>query len=160
MFCLIALIVFSVLGIFSATHRQLAKEAFDCVFRRITLRPCNTGFDQKIKGKVVGKLLNRTPKLAKNIHRFWEPISWVLVIVFFVSLFLSGQTVYNLIKYKTCDPADPQNCILSSQEECSPSGHCEPCDCGINEIDCQAPDYAACGGETDCDCDTSCEINQ
>ena len=160
MFCLIALIVFSILGIFSATHRRLAKEAFDCVFRRITLRPCNTGFDQKIKGKIIGKLLNRSPKLAKGINRFWEPISWVLVVVFFVSLFFSGQTVYNLIRYKTCDPANPQNCILSSQEECSPSDHCEPCDCEINEIDCQAPDYTACGGEANCDCDTSCEINQ
>ena len=159
MFCLIALIVFSVLGIFSATHRQLAKEAFDCVFKRITLRPCNTGFDQKIKGKIIGKLLNRSPKLAKGIHRFWEQISWTLVIVFFVSLFFSGRSVYDLIRYKTCDPANPQNCILSS-EECSPSDHCKPCNCGINEVDCQAPDYIPCGGEETCDCNTSCEINQ
>ena len=60
MFCLIALIIFSILGIFSATHRQLAKEALDCVFRRVTLRPCNTGFDKKVKGKVIGKLLNKS----------------------------------------------------------------------------------------------------
>ncbi len=72
MFCLIALIVFSILGIFSATHRKLAKEAFDCVFRRITLRPCNTGFDQKIKGKIIGKLLNKSPKLAKGVQSLHE----------------------------------------------------------------------------------------
>ena len=130
MFCLIALIVFSILGIFSATHRQLAKEAFDCVLRRITLRPCNTGFDKKIKGKVIGKLLNKSPKLAKGVHRFWEQISWALVILFFVSMFFSGKSAYNLIKYKTCDPANPQNCILTSKEDCSPSGNCEPCKIG------------------------------
>lgn len=157
MACLIALIVFSILGIFSATHRQLAKEAFDCVFRRITLRPCNTGFDQKIKGKVIGKLLSKSPKLAKSIHHSWEAISWFLVILFFVSLFFSAKGVYNLVRYKTCDPANPQNCILTSQE-CSPSEHCKPCDCGINEADCQPPEYAPCGGEDKCDCDTSCEV--
>jgi hypothetical protein len=161
MFCLIALIVFSVVGIFSATHRRLAKQAFDCVFRRLTLRPCDTGFDKKIKGKVIGKLLNKSPKLAKGVNRFWEPLSWFLVIVFFVSLFFSGRTVYNLVRYKTCDPANSQGCILTGQSvdtpKCSPSSHCEICNCGVNEADCQAPDYAPCGGQENCDCDVSCE---
>ena len=115
MFCVIALIVFSILGIFSATHRQLAKEALDCVFRRITLRPCNTGFDKKIKGKIIGKLLNKYPKVAKFINRFWEVISWILVIIFFTSLFFSSRSAYYLIKYKTCDPDEPQNCIFTPQ---------------------------------------------
>jgi len=159
MFCLIALIVFSILGIFSATHRQLAKEAFNCVFRRITLRPCNTGFDQKIKGRVIGKLLNRSPWLAKCVRRFWEPISWLLVLLFFASLFFSAKSVYNLAKYKTCDPANPQNCVLGNQE-CSSSSHCKPCNCGSDEEDCQAPDYAPCGGEKNCDCSKSCETKE
>ncbi len=113
MFCVIALIIFSILGIFSATHRQLAKEAFDCVFRRITLRPCNTGFDKKIKGKIIGKLLNKSPKIASFINRFWEIISWILVVIFFTSLFFSARSAYYLIKYKTCDPSEPQNCIFT-----------------------------------------------
>lgn len=162
MFCLIALIVFSILGIFSVTHRQLAKEAFDCVFRRITLRPCNTGFDQKIKGKIVGRFLNKFPKLAKSINRFWEPIAWLLVIVFFASMFLSGQAVYNLVQYKTCDPVNPQNCILSTDidEECSPSNRCDPCGCGVDGVNCQSPDYTSCGGEENCDCNISCEMEE
>lgn len=157
MFCLGALIVFSILGIFSASHRRLAKEAFECVFKRITFRPCTTGFDQKIKGRIIGKLLNRSPKLARGINHLWEPISWFLVILFFLSLFFSGKSIFYLIKYKTCDPANPENCILSTQE-CSPSDHCKPCSCGASEVNCQAPDYAPCGGEESCDCDKSCEI--
>ncbi len=50
--CVVALVVLSIMGIFSASNRALAKEAFDCVFRRITLRPCPTGFDEKIKARV------------------------------------------------------------------------------------------------------------
>ena len=51
MFCIVAFVVLSILGIFSAANRRLAKEALDCVFRRITFRPCNTGFDEKMKAK-------------------------------------------------------------------------------------------------------------
>lgn len=54
MLCLVALIVFSILGIFSLSYRQLAKEALDCVFRRMTFRSCNTGFQEKVRAKVSG----------------------------------------------------------------------------------------------------------
>ena len=54
MFCIVAFIVLSILGIFSATNRALAREAMDCVFRRVTLRPCNTGFDEKMKARILG----------------------------------------------------------------------------------------------------------
>ncbi len=42
MICIFAFFVFAFLAIFSVTYRPLAKEAFECVFRRITLRPCET----------------------------------------------------------------------------------------------------------------------
>ena len=118
--------MFSILGIFSATHRQLAKEALDCVFRRVTLRPCNTGFDEKIKGKILGKLLNKSPRIAKTLNKHWEIISWVFVIIFFTSLFFSIRSTYYLIKYKTCDPSEPQNCIFTPHQEgdnCDDLGH-------------------------------------
>lgn len=157
MLCFVALIIFLILGIFSLTHRQLAKEAFDCVFKNITLRPCDTGFDEKIKSQVLGKLINKSPQLAKNINRFWKPLSWILTILFFISLFFSAQAIYNLIKYQTCNPANPESCILG-EEGCSPSSHCEPCECGEDKSECTFPDYTVCGGKENCDCDTSCKI--
>ena len=157
MFCFIGLIIFSILGIFSITHRKLAKEAFNCVFRRITFKPCDTGFDQKIKGRVIGKLLNFSPKLAKIVYRLWEPLSWGLVILFFVSLFFSIKSGYNLIKYKTCNPNNPNNCLLTSKEKCSSSDHCKPCDCGDQKTKCQPPDYLPCGGKEQYDCDINCK---
>ncbi len=54
MFCIVAFVVLSILGIFSASNRVLAREALDCVLRRVTLRPCNTGFDEKMKAKLLG----------------------------------------------------------------------------------------------------------
>ena len=123
MICLISLIVFSILGIFSVSYRKLAKEAFNCVFRRITLRPCDTGFDQKVKAKVVGKLLSKNLKVAKFVSRYFEAISWIFVILLFVSLSFSVRSIYNLAKHKTCNPKSPQKCIFNSHEYPS-SGSC------------------------------------
>ena len=64
MICILAMVVFGIMGIFSASHRKLAKEAFDCVFRMITFRPCNSTFDQRMKGKIVGKLINKSPRMS------------------------------------------------------------------------------------------------
>lgn len=86
MFCIISFVVLSILGIFSASNRQLAREALDCVFRRVTFRPCNTGFDEKIKAKILGVVITRTEKGARFLNRFFEPISWVFFIAMLISL--------------------------------------------------------------------------
>jgi protein-disulfide isomerase len=86
MFCIIAAIVLSILGIFSASNRVLAKEAIDCVFRRVTLRPCNTGFDEKMKARILGTVITRSEKAAQFLNQYFEVIAWV----FFVLLLASG----------------------------------------------------------------------
>jgi len=75
MICIGALIVFGILGIFSATHRAYAKEAFDCVFRRVTLRPCNTQFDKKMKAKVTAKIMKRSKPTARLVNHNFQTIS-------------------------------------------------------------------------------------
>ena len=104
MICIVALVVSSVLGIFSASHRRFAKEAFQCVSRRMTLRPCQMDFDRKIKVKIVSKLSGKSVKLASFTNKHFETISWVLTISMFASLAYSAYSIYNLIVFGTCDP--------------------------------------------------------
>lgn len=115
MICVIAMVVFGILAIFSARYRPVAKEAFDCVFRRITLRPCESGLDTRLKTQIVGKLMNKNQKLAKGIHKYFEVISWMFVILFFVSLFFTGQAIYNIIVHDNCNgPVDENGyCIIT-----------------------------------------------
>jgi len=103
MFCVIALIVLSVLGIFSAKHRELAKEALDCVLRRVTLRPCNTGFKEKMKGRIVGKLLNRSELAAKIFNRHFEIFSWIFFILMVASTIWTVKGGYNYYFYGSCN---------------------------------------------------------
>jgi len=116
MICILALVVFGILGIFSAAHRQTAKEAFDCVFKTITLRPCDTGLDQRLRGKIVGWLFRRSPKMAGAVSHHFKIFSWLLVIIFFGSMIYSGIAIYNLAVHGTCDPENPETCILTQEQ--------------------------------------------
>lgn len=103
MFCIIAFIVLSIIGIFSASHRALAKEAFDCVFRRITFRPCNTGFREKIQAKLTGHLLLRSVRVARFVNKHFEVLSWLLFISTVLSIFWTGKGLYNFYMYGSCN---------------------------------------------------------
>ncbi len=103
MICFIALIVFGILGIFSATHRKIAIEAFDCVFRKITLRKCHTGLDSRIKSSITGKFLRKNPRMGKFIFRHFEIISWAFTILLIASLVWTGISGYNYYVYGNCN---------------------------------------------------------
>ena len=110
--CFVALFVFAALSIFSAKYRPLAAEAFDCTFRKVTLRKCETGFDEKIKGRIISGLMMRSEKAAKFVFKHFETLSLVFTFLFFASLVYSGYSIYNLVVYGTCDPVTG-NCVFT-----------------------------------------------
>lgn len=113
--CIIALVVFSILGIFSARYRGLAKDAFKCVFLMIQLKPCQVGLEEKIKSKVTSKLM-RIPFLASFFYKNFKVISWIFTIAFFASLIYSAYGIFNLIVFGTCDPSSPGSCVINKYE--------------------------------------------
>lgn len=130
MFCIAAFIVLSIISIFSASHRALAKEAFDCVFRRITLRPCNTGFQEKMKAQLLGKLMVRSTTAARLVSKNFELLSWILFILTVGSLFWTGKGIYNFYMYGSCnglnksgfcalDPTGANNKVSQAGGTCS-----------------------------------------
>jgi hypothetical protein len=121
MICLIALFVFGLMSVFSVSFRPIAKEAFSCVFRKMTLRKCDTGFDQKMKAGITGKLMKRSPKIAGFVHKHFELISWMFTIIMIVSLIYSAIAVYNLAIYGTCTPESPGTCIFKPSGTCNTS---------------------------------------
>ncbi len=103
MICIIALIVFGIMAIFSAKYRPVAKEALDCVFRRVTLRKCRSNLDVRLKGQITGKLMKKHPKLARFIYKKFEIISWILLAILLWSLVTSGIALYNYARYGNCN---------------------------------------------------------
>lgn len=110
MICVIALIIYSILGIFSVKWRSLAKEAFDCTFKMITLRPCDTKFEDRIKIKIVVKLL-KIPLLARFVYRHFKFVSVIFTILFFSSLGFFIYTIISLILYGSCGLPIQSGCV-------------------------------------------------
>ena len=101
-FCIVGLVVFGILGLFSAKYRDYFHESFRCVFRMAMLKPCDTDFDQKMKAKITTKLMKVSPALANFNYKHFGKISIVFVVMMFISfgLFLGG--IYNYVLYGNC----------------------------------------------------------
>jgi hypothetical protein len=125
------------------------------------LRPCQTGFNQKVKAKVVSRLLPKNATIARIAHKHFETVAWVFTLITLISFVYTAYGAYNLAVYGTCDPTNPDSCIFTVDTGPGPcieddgtaslSGHsCVPCDCGDKELSCDAPEYAACEGDCNC----------
>ncbi|MBI5133552.1 MAG: thioredoxin domain-containing protein [Thaumarchaeota archaeon] len=111
--CFIALGVFSVMGIFSAKYRRYAKEAFNCVIKKATLRKCDTDLDIKIKSEIVGSLMGVNKSLAAITNRHFEFLSWMFVLLTVASFAYSAYSVYNYVQYGNCNgPESTETCFL------------------------------------------------
>ena len=140
--CIIAFVVLAFMGIFSAKYRAYAKEAGRCVFRMVTLRPCDTDFDQKVKSKITTKLMTKSPKAASFVYKRFNVISLIFVVIFFVSIALTANAVYNLAVYGTCDPYTG-DCIFTTDPTCNQPGcNLSLCTCGTT---CSGAELLACG---------------
>src|SRR5512147_569056 len=105
MFCIVSFIVLSILGVFSASNRDLARESLDCVFRRITLRPCNTGFDEKMKAKILGFVIVRSEGAAMVLNRYFEALSWAFFIILMASSIYSARSLVLFYTTGSCNGA-------------------------------------------------------
>lgn len=103
MFCITSFLVLSILGIFSASNRQLAKEALDCVLRRVTFRPCTTGFDEKMKAKILGFVITRSEGSARFLNRFFEPLAWGFFILTIAAMVFFARGIYLFYVTGSCN---------------------------------------------------------
>jgi len=111
--CIIAAVVFGILALFSVKYRPLAKEAFSCVFRLVTFRPCESDFGEKMKARAVAKTMKRFPKVARILNKYFEVFSWVLTLLMIASFALFAIGVYNYVAYGNCNgPSSPDVCIF------------------------------------------------
>lgn len=103
MFCIVAFTVLAILGIFSASNRSMAREAFDCVTRRVTFRPCNTGFDEKMKAKILGLVITRSEGAARFLSKNFEILSWAFFVLFLASTIFAARGLYLFYTTGSCN---------------------------------------------------------
>jgi hypothetical protein len=118
MFCIAAFIVLGIIGIFSASKRQLAKKAWSCTLKRVTFRPCDTSFKEEAKNHLLAKVANKTPRLVRLADIGIEIASFLLVIFTIWSLLVAVKSGLDLYVWGTCRPDSANSCSLGA-EACS-----------------------------------------
>lgn len=114
--CLIALPVLLVLGLFSATHRRLAKEAIRCAVRKVSLRPCDLSLEQKLKKMVFGSILKYNERLAFFVFKNFEGISILFGTLMVLSVLGVGIGAYNFYLYGNCNgAATSEFCVFNPE---------------------------------------------
>jgi len=113
MLCFVALFVLAFLSLFSAKYRPLAARAFDCVTKKVTLRPCDTGLDDEIKAASIAGIMKLSPSAAGFLNRHFEAFSIAMTIIFFASLIFTAQGVYNFVVYGNCNGPEGGFCIYN-----------------------------------------------
>jgi protein-disulfide isomerase len=113
MLCFLGLLVLAILALVSARYRPLAREALDCVFRRVTLRRCTTGLDKRLKAMVTGRLVAAHPGAARFLHRYLEALAWLFVVLVVGSTANLGYGFYNYYRYGNCNgPSGTGFCVF------------------------------------------------
>ncbi|MFH1588495.1 MAG: thioredoxin domain-containing protein [Candidatus Diapherotrites archaeon] len=115
-FCIIAFVVFGVLGIFSAKYRDYAKEAFHCFTQTAFLKPCTTGFDKKMQVRISTKLSKINPLIGKFVFKQFQLISVLFILLMFGSFFFSAWGAYNFFAFGNCNgPQSNEFCALNPE---------------------------------------------
>lgn len=128
MICVAALIVFSLLALFSAKYRPLAKEAFSCVFLKLRLRPCQSGLDKRVRTSAMMPFVKRAPRVARFIYKAFPILSWLFVLLTVASFAYSAYAGYNYLLYGNCNgPGSSGFCVFDpAGAESSGTGECTP----------------------------------
>lgn len=113
MLCILSFFLFAILGIFSASHRELAKKAWYCLVKKIQFKPCDINFNEELKGKLLGRLIFTRPRLATFLYRWADTIATVFVILSIWSLVSVAKSGVYLLAYDTCNPYSEQGCSLA-----------------------------------------------
>jgi hypothetical protein len=154
--CVLAIFIFGFLGIFSVKYRRLTKESLECTYSKLRRKPCHTNLDQRIKGKVVGKLMKRTPRTAKLVRNQFNLIVGGFMLLTILATLVSGfyavEGAYNYAVYGNCNgPNSDDFCIYQ------PLSTLSGCDCDPVLQECQKFDVE-CDGGPNCGCTTGeCE---
>ena len=105
--------VFGFLGIFFAGYRALALEAFECMIQRAKTGECDADFETKMRATIIGKAMDRNPKLAKFLNKYLEYITWIMILLLLVSMVVAAIGIYNYIMFGNCNgPSAAGGCGL------------------------------------------------
>lgn len=129
MVCIAAFIILAIIGVFVAVvsifkpkigkaYLKAMKKAWGCLWKKVRLQKCETGFKDDVKNSLLSRVMLRHPKLVKPLSVLIEVLSVVIVVVAVWALLTAIKSLLALWALGSCNVTKPSACSLGA-EVCS-----------------------------------------
>lgn len=129
MVCIAAFIILALIGVFVAgisifkpkvgkAYLKVLKKAWGCLWKKVRLQKCETGFKDDVKNSLLSKAVLKHPKLVKPLSVVIEVVSILIVIVTVWAILTAIKSLLALWVLGSCNVTKPSACSLGA-EVCS-----------------------------------------
>ncbi len=126
MVCVAAFIILALIGVFVAAisifkpkvgkaYLKIFKKAWGCLWKKIRLQKCETGFKEDVKNTILSRVIIKHPKLVKPLSIIIEIISVLIVIIAVWAILTAIKSLLALWTLGTCNVTKPATCTLGSE---------------------------------------------
>ena len=129
MVCIAAFIILALIGVFVAfisifkpkvgkAYLKAMKKAWGCLWKKVRLQKCETGFKGDVKNGLLSKVIIKHPKWVKPLSVLIEILSIVIVVVTIWAILTAIKSLLALWALGSCNVTKPSACSLGA-EVCS-----------------------------------------
>ena len=129
MVCIAAFIILAIIGVFVAiisifkpkvgkAYLKAMKKAWGCLWKKVRLQKCETGFKDDIKNSLLSRVMLKHPKWVKPLSVVIEVVSVIIVIVAIWAILTAVKSLLALWALGSCNVTKPSACSLGA-EVCS-----------------------------------------
>ncbi|MBR2741646.1 hypothetical protein IKD98_02725 [Candidatus Saccharibacteria bacterium] len=129
MVCIAAFIILALIGVFVAlisifkpkvgkAYLKAMKKAWGCLWKKVRLQKCETGFKDDVKNSLLSKVIIKHPKWVKPLSIIIEVFSIVIVVVAVWAILTAIKSLLALWALGSCNVTKPSACSLGA-EVCS-----------------------------------------
>ena len=129
MVCIAAFIILALIGIFVAaisifkpqvgkTYLKMFKQAWGCLWKKVRLQKCETGFKEDVKNTILSRVIVKHPKWVKPLSIVIEVVSVLIVIITVWAILTAIKSLLALWALGSCNVTKPSACSLGA-EVCS-----------------------------------------
>ncbi len=126
MVCIAAFIILAIIGVFVAvisifrpkvgkTYLRMFKKAWGCLWKKVRLQKCETGFKEDVKNTILSRVIIKHPKWTKPLSVVIEVVSVVIVAVAIWAILTAIKSLLALWALGSCNVTKPSACSLGAE---------------------------------------------
>lgn len=126
MVCIAAFIILALIGIFVAlisifkpkigkAYLKALKKAWGCLWKKVRLQKCETGFKEDVKNTLLSKIIIKHPKWVKPLSILIEVVSIAIVIIAIWAILTAIKSLLALWALGSCNVTKPSACSLGAE---------------------------------------------